>query len=220
MLNPYKALLHQRQSKTNIMRVIAFLSFFFFSATVGAQSGVEMFLDSTVNQLKTQSKVDKNDVEVFSLLESFYKEALQSDEGELSPKTAQKINAFLTDSRSKNKHLLTLFLMYQDHISQTAAQGKRPNVQYQLACIQHLESEMQNVYQKTPTIVYIYKAEALQSAGRRDEAKASVAESLEKVPDSIPLKVYRYLDSKDEGIKNDLVQNHAKHWMVRQFNIK
>jgi hypothetical protein len=202
------------------MKVIPFLSLFFFSATVSAQSRVEIFLDSTLNQLKTQSKVDKNDFEVFSLLESFYGEALQSDEGELSQKTAQKINAFRTDDRIRNKHLLTLFLMYQDHISRTAAQGRRPNVEYQLACIQRVESEMQSVYQKVPTIVYIYKAEALQSAGRVDEAKAIVAASLEKFPNSVPLKVYRYLDSKDEAIRKDLAQNHSKHWMVRQFGIK
>ncbi|RYE55631.1 MAG: hypothetical protein EOP48_09790 [Sphingobacteriales bacterium] len=110
--------------------------------------------------------------------------------------------------------------MYQDHISQTAAKGRRPNVEYQLGCIQRLESELQTLYQKVPTIVYIYKAEALQSAGRMDEAKVLVAASLQKVPNSIPLKVYRYLDSKDEAIKKDLIQNHSEHWMVQQFAIK
>ena len=202
------------------MRVIIFLSFFSFSATLAAQSRAENFVDSTVNKLKTQSKTDNNDFRVFSILESFYNEALQSDEGELSQTTVQKINGYAKDGRIKNKHLLTLFLMYQDHISQTAARGKRPNTEYQLACIQRLETEMHNVYQKVPAIVYIYLAEALQSAGRVDEAKALIASSLEKVPNSIPLKVYKYLDSKDEELKKDLVLNHSKHWMVRQFGIK
>ena len=202
------------------MRITIFISLFFISTTIIAQSRVETFLDSTVSKLKSQSNVDKNDLEVFSLLESFYQEALQSNEGELSQKTAEKINAYARDGRIKNKHLLTLFLMYQDHISQTAAKGRHPNVEYQLGCIQRLESEVNSLYQKVPTIVYIYKAEALQSAGRTDEAKALVAASLQKVPNSIPLKVYRYLDSKDEAIKQDLTQNHSKHWMVQQFAIK
>jgi hypothetical protein len=202
------------------MRVIIFLSFIFLSATLTAQSSAKNFVDSIVNKLKKQSKTDNNDVRVFSILESFYNEALQSDEGELSQITVQKINGYVNDGRIKNKHLLTLFLMYQDHISQTAARGKRPNTEYQLACIQRLETEMQNVYQKVPAIVYVYQAEALQSAGRVVEAKALIAASLEKVPNSIPLKVYRYLDSKDEELRKDLVLNHAKHWMVRQFGIK
>lgn len=202
------------------MRITFLLFLFFFSVTVIAQSRVEIFLDSTVNQLKSQNAIDKNDYEVFSLLESFYNEALQSDEGELSQKTVEKINSYTTSGRIKNKHLLTLFLMYQDHISQTAAKGRKPNVEYQLACIQRLEREAQSLYVKVPTIVYIYKAEALQSAGRMNEAKALVAASLQKVPNSIPLKVYQYLDSKDEDIRKDLVQNHSKHWMVQQFAIK
>lgn len=202
------------------MRVIAFLVLFLFSAKVYSQSGVERFVDSTVADLKTQSKIDKNDLQLYSLLESFYTEALQSDKGELSPQTAQKINTYVADNKTKNKHLLILFLMYQEHISETAAQGKSPNSAYQLACISHLEKESIGVYQKVPTIIYIYKAEALQSAGRNDEAKALVEESLKKVPNSIPLKVYKYLGSKDDALKNDLVKNHSGHWMVQQFGIK
>jgi hypothetical protein len=202
------------------MRIAIFLFLFFFSAKVFAQSGIETFLDSAVIQLKSQSNVDKNDFEVFTLLERFYNEALQSDKGELSQKTVETINGYRTNNKIKNWHLLILFLMYQDHISQTAAKGKQPNGEFQIACIQRLESEMQSLYKKTPVIVYIYKAEALESAGRRDDAKAFVAASLQKVPNSIPLKVYRYLDSKDEEIRKDLVQNHSTHWMVQQFGIK
>lgn len=202
------------------MRLTIFLFLSFFSTAVIAQSSVDTFVDSTLNQLKSQSTVDKNDLTVFSLLESFYLEGLQSDEGELSQKTAEKITAYTSDNRLKNKYLLMLFLMYQDHIVQTAAKGRKPNTDYQLACIQRLETEMRSLYQKVPTIVYIYKAEALQSAGRRDEAKAWVAASLQQNPNSVPLKVYRYLDSKDEAIKKDLVERHSKHWMVQQFGIK
>jgi hypothetical protein len=202
------------------MRAIAVLILFLFSANVYSQTRVKKFLDSTLSQLKTQSQTDKNDLNVFSLLESFYSEVLQSDKGELSPETAQKINTYARDGKIKNKHLLILFLMYQDHISQTAAQGKRPNAEYQVACINLLESEMQSIYQKVPTIVYIYKAEALHSSGRNSEAMSLVDASLKKNPTSIPLKIYKYLDSRDENIKRDLVENHSGHWMVQQFGIK
>lgn len=202
------------------MRVISVLTFLLFTANVYSQSKVDKFLDSTITHLKTQSQIDKNDLNVFSVLESFYNEVLQSDKGELSSETAQKINSYAADSKIKNKHLLILFLMYQEHISRTAAQGKSPNAEYQLACINLLEKEMLGIYQKVPTIVYIYKAEALQSAGYNDEAKSLIDTSLKKFPGSIPLKVYKYLGSRDEEIKRDLVKTHSEHWMVQQFGIK
>jgi hypothetical protein len=73
------------------MRAIAILTLLLFSANTYSQSREEKFLDSTLRQLKEQSQTDKNDLKVFSLLESFYSELLQSDKGELSPETAQKI---------------------------------------------------------------------------------------------------------------------------------
>jgi len=208
------------QHKHNIMRFIAFLVLCLFSTNVYSQFNAERFLDSTVADLKTQSKIDKNDLQMFLLLENFYSEALQSEKGELSPQTAQKINSYLTDTKTRNRHLLILFLMYQEHISETAARGKKPNAGYQVSCINHLEKEMISVYQKVPTIVYIYKIEALQSAGHNGEANSLIEASLKQYPTSIPLKVYKYLSSKDETTKNDLVKNHPKHWMVQQFEIK
>ena len=144
----------------------------------------------------------------------------QSDKGELTTETAQKINTYVQDEKIKNRHLLILFLMYQEHITQTAVQGKTANIEYQLACINLLEKETQSTYQQVPTIIYIYKAEALQSAGHYDEAKSLIDASLSKAPNSVPLKVYKYLDSRNENIKKDLIKNHSTHWMVQQFGIK
>jgi hypothetical protein len=110
--------------------------------------------------------------------------------------------------------------MYQEYISQTAAQGKKPNAEYQLASINLLEAEMDSVYKRVPLIVYIYKVEALQGARRNDEAESLIDAGLKKEPASIPLKVYKYLHSKDESIRKDLVENHSAHWMVQQFGIK
>jgi len=202
------------------MRGIIFIPLFLFSVTAYSQSSEERFLDSTIAELKIQHKVDKNDQRIFMLLESFYSEVLQADKGNLSPQMVQKIGTYMKDNEVKNRHLLILFLMYQDHISETAAQGKRTNKAYQVACINLLEKEMSEVYGKLPTIVYIYKSEALRSAGRNEEARAVVEAGLKNSPASIPLKVYKYLDLKDEAIKNDLVKNHSGHWMVQQFGIK
>ena len=115
------------------MRVIAFLILCLFSTNVYSQFNAERFLDSTVADLKAQSNIDKNDLQMFSLLENFYSEALQSEKGELSPKTAQKINSYLTDTKTKNRHLLILFLMYQEHISEEKEQAAQKRADDQLA---------------------------------------------------------------------------------------
>jgi hypothetical protein len=215
-----RKMIKTQQPKLSIMRVIVLLISFFLFTNVHSQVREQMFLDSTLTQLKKQTTIEKNDLKVFSLLQRFYNEVLQSDKGELSPQTAQMINTYAEDKKTSNKHLLILFLMYQQHISETAAQGKNPNAAFQLACMNLLEKEFLSVYQKVPTIVYIYKAEALQSAGHNGEAKSVIETSLQKDPVSIPLKVYRYLDTKDEALKKDLVTNHSGHWMVQQFGIK
>ena len=58
------------------MKIIAVLTLFLFSTNIYSQSRMDKFLDSTLVQLKTQSQVDKNDLNIYSLLESFYNEAL------------------------------------------------------------------------------------------------------------------------------------------------
>ena len=83
-----------------------------------------------------------------------------------------------------------------------------------------LESETKEVYGKLPAIIYIFKAEALDSGSKKEEAQITVVNGLKEYPDSIPLKVYSYLNTKDETLRQDLIKNHPRHWMVQQFEIK
>ena len=53
-----------------------------------------------------------------------------------------------------------------------------------------------------------------------EEAKKEVLDGLNTYPNSIPLKVYHYLGTKNEEIKKDLITNHTNHWLVIQSNIK
>lgn len=202
------------------MKVVFVIMLFVCSFAAKAQSRIDMFLDSTLKELKTQGKVDETDLKVFVLLDRFYNEALQSDKGELTRETVGQINEYVAKAKAKNRHLLILFLMYQEYISSTAAQGNRADPNYQLAIINLLEREVTSIYDKVPIIVNIYKAEALQSAGLKNEAKDLIANTLKQYPNSIPMKVYRFLDTNDEGIKTDLLQHHSGHWMVQQFKIK
>lgn len=171
-------------------------------------------------EIKKQSQIDKSDKTVYNLLTTFYEKNLQADQEEMTPEDIQQIERLVSDPSTKNIHILMLFLMYQQHISKTAAVGKEPDADFQIDTMNILEDETKEVFGKIPAIIYIYKAEALESGHRKEESQNTVAQGLKEYPDSIPLKVYSYLNTKDNAIKNDLIKNHSKHWMVQQFEIK
>lgn len=173
-----------------------------------------------IEQLKKNSKTDKNDKTVYNLLNDFYEQVLQSEKGDLKPETIQEIQKFYENKNGKNSQILNMFFAYQEHISQTAAVGKKTDPTFQVNVMTDLESEIKNTYGKIPVIIRIYKAEALESNGQTEEAIALISQSLVEYPDSVPLKVYKYLGTKDENIKNDLIKNHPNHWMVQQYEIK
>jgi len=107
--------------------------------------------------------------------------------------------------------------MYQQQISHTAAAGKKTDPEFQTEMIRLLKDETKSFYGTVPAIMYIYEYEALERAGKTEEAKTAASKGLKMYPDSVPLKVYSYLSTKDEALKNDLVKNHSGHWMVKQF---
>lgn len=200
------------------MKKLFFLFLLCIGLNISAQTAAAA--KEVFQKLKQEAKIDGNDKAVYNLLDEFYNKNLQADNDEMTSDTVEKIQRLATDPNTKNLHILMLFLMYQQHISQTAMVGKEPNSEFQIETMKLLEDETKNVYGKIPVIVYIYKYEALDSGKQEDLARATVAQGLKEYPDSIPLKVYSYLKSKDEKIKNDLVKNHPNHWMVKQFGIQ
>ena len=173
-----------------------------------------------IAQLKNNTRTDKNDRAVWNLLNDFYEEALQSDAGELNRNTVEKMQKLYADRKAKNMQILHLFMVYNNHISQTAAQGKTPDSGLQVDLMLELEKEMADTYGKVPAIVRIYKAEALVSNGQHKESADVISAGLLEYPGSVPLKVYRFLETNDEGLKTDLIKNHPDHWMVKQFGIR
>ncbi len=191
---------------------------FCISLNTFAQSGnqvKDIFL-----KIKQESKIDRNDKAVYDLLDEFYTKSLQAENDEMTPETVQKIEKMASNPDTKNLHILLLFLMYQQHLSRTSMVGKAPDTEFQIEAIKLLENETKDIYGKIPAIIYIYKSEALDGGGKKEDAKATVDQGLKEYPDSVPLKVYRYLNTKDEVLRNDLVKNHPNHWMVLQFGIK
>jgi len=195
--------------------VLLFFCFGIFAFSQTAAAAKEVF-----EKIKKESKIDGNDKTIYNLLDEFYNKNLQADSDEMTPETVEKIQSLVSDPTTKNIHILMFFLLYQQHISQTATVGKKPNSEFQIETMRLLENETKEIYGKVPAIIYVYKYEALDSGDKKDEAKATAMQGLKEYPDSLPLKVYTYLSTKDETLKNDLIKNHPNHWMVKQFDIK
>lgn len=198
----------------NILITLCFL----FSICTFSQKTEEYNL--FIANIKKESKVDKTDNQVLNLLNDFYQQALQSDDGELDRDISTRIQNLYSNKKSKNMQILTMFLAYQEHLNQTAAVGQLPNSNFQLNLISDLENELQITYNTVPAIIRIYKVEALNSDGKIKESGELVRSSFIEYPNSIPLKVYKYLSDREDSVKNDLVKNHSNHWMVQQFEIK
>lgn len=192
---------------------------FFFLLGSYAFSQTAAAAKEVFEKIKKEAVTDGSDTTVYNVLDEFYAQNLQADNDEITPETVEKIQRLASDPHTKNLHLLLLFLMYQQHISQTSAAGRKPNPDFQTETAKLLEDETRTIYGKVPAIIYVYRYEALDGAGKKDEAMAIAAQGLKEYPDSIPLKVYAYLATKDENLKNDLIKNHSGHWMVKQFGI-
>lgn len=198
--------------KKIISILLLFLGIFSFSQ--------EQAFESVSQKLKSSSKIDKNDKVVANLLDRFYQEALQSEKGELNTETPEIINKTFEDKNLKNGHVLFVFFFYQDYISQTAMAGKPTNSKYQVQVTDFLFKESKEIWGKVPAIIYIYKYEALTNDNQTDKSKEIVSEGLKEYPDSVPLKVYQYIETNNIDLKTDLVKNHSKHWMVKQYGIQ
>ena len=199
--------------KKLIFILIVFISFKSFSQETEEYK-------TFIKEIKKDNRIDKKDMTVLYILNDFYEQVLQSDNGELNENVPQKIQNLYADKTSKNLQILTMFLSYQDYVSQNSGPGRKVDSNFQINLINDLEKEFLETYGKIPAIVKIYKYEALQSNGQESAAEELLKVSLSEFPNSIPLKVYKYLESKDEKIRLDLIRNHSNHWMVLQNGIK
>lgn len=200
------------------MKNLVFVFFLLINLNFFAQS--QKSIQEIFQELKQKSKIDKSDKTVYNLLSNFYDKNLQADDDLLTDEDFRQLEAALSNPETKNYHILMLFAVYQRHISETAAVGKASDPAFQIEVMNILENETKSIYGKVPAIVYVYAAEAYDSGKRKEDFQKTVLRGLKDYPDSVPLKVYNYINTNDVNIKNDLIKNHSKHWMVKQFEIK
>ncbi|WP_129038733.1 hypothetical protein [Chryseobacterium sp. CH21] len=151
------------------MKKLILVTLLCLSISIFAQSNASMA--SVLQKIKSQSKIDSHDKVVYDLMDEFYQKNLQADNDEVTPELTHRIQKAVSDPNTKNIHLLYLLLMYQQHISQTVAEGKNSDPVFQIETMNLLESETKEVYGKLPAIIYIFKAEALDSGKKGRKQK-------------------------------------------------
>jgi len=197
-------------------KLILFILFLFFN-TISAQNEMDAFIQDLVIETKKQYPSDPKDLKINKIFDTFYLEVLQSENGEISEDLIQQITVLADDPKTKNMHLLSLLLVFQEYINESSENEQLANAAFQLKLIDRLENEFKLLNQPIPLLIYIYKIEALQANDYFEQADELTALAYKKNPNSVPIKVYQYLATNDESIKNDLIKNHSNHWFVKQL---
>lgn len=169
-----------------------------------------------INTLTKNEIRDSTDKTIYHLMDELFQGILQSDNLNVSQETIAKIDKIMKSDQVKNKHLLMLFLLYQNVVGQSAQSGTS-NPQAQLEILRTLSNEHSNIYNQIPVIIYIYLAEAYKANKQHEEVVKTLNVSRKLYPDAIPLKVYQYMETKDETLKADILKNHKDHWLVKQY---
>ena len=171
--------------------------------------------------VKNKTKIIATDKTILTVLDKMYEQTLQANDGQLDEKTIRQYQQFQTDTILANRHIALLFDTYQTIISETAKKGERAPADICVPLMKTLAAECVSLYNNISAIVCIYMSEALQSAGKTDEAREHFKMSLQFYPISIPLLVYNYRLEQDPTKKNeqlaDLKKKYAKHWMVKDL---
>ncbi len=191
---------------------ILFITITLFTLTTFAQTKKNI-IEETFDRIKDNTKVDKSDLTCFNLTQKMYDEALQNEISQLKKSTIEEINEFQKSRKSKNTYLFSVLMFYQDVITKSADE-KVLRAELQRDIVNYLEKEFLYVYNKLPTIIYIYKVETLNLFEDKTELKKYIDEGLEKYPNSIPLKYYSFKYLNEQTYKEELMKINKKHWLV------
>lgn len=200
------------------MRVLILTLFLVFCNFLNAQTEMFDSLSIELNQYNLTHPKKSEDKRVLNLLSNMYEENLQTNKG-LSQKTLKEYHTIDKSDSIFNKSIFFLFKKYQDDITETVAQGKSTDVNFQLAVMKLLSRECMEIYNEIPAIVLIYLGEALMGAGLGKTAVEHFEMSREFYPESIPIKVYLIVldESKNKKLKKELLREARDHWMVKSY---
>jgi len=197
------------------------LAALFVTSLTFAQSPLVDEAAKEFEKINKAAVTNSKDLKVFTLLEAFYKEALKSDDGELTQGTIDDITKLMETPDLPNLNILQIFLMYQGYIAEMDENKQPMDTEFQLLTTDVLVTESTKIYKKVPTIITIYRGEALMSVKKDEEAIALFKNLLVTQPDCVPAKIYTYLLSKNETERTQLAaalkKDRPNHWMVKEF---
>ena len=192
-------------------KYIVILSLFLTSA-IFAQTKKNI-IEETFDKIKSNTKIDKSDSTCFNLTQKMYDEVLQNEISEFQKSTIEEIKEFQKSRKSKNTYLFTALMFYQEIITKSAEQKVlKPELQRDV--VNYLEKEFLYVYNRIPTIIYVYKVETLNLFEDKTELKKYLDEGLKNYPNSIPLKFYSFKFLNEQTYKEDLMKLNKKHWLI------
>lgn len=201
------------------MKKIFTIALLLFFGTISAQNEIDEYINAVIIESKNTYPVDPKDLTMKNIFDQFYNEVLQNDSGQISEDLLNKIALMVESPSTKNMQIMNLLLVFQDYINDVSENPTALNPEFQLKIVNAIENEFIILKQDIPALVYVYKIEALQTNDKFDESDKLIEVSLQKFPNSVPIKTYKYLATEDENVKNDLVKNHSNHWFVKQLDI-
>lgn len=201
------------------MKIKLLIAFLIFSIPTFSIAQENSGIKEMINTLTKNAIRDSTDKTVYLLMDELFQEILQADNLNISQETIAKLDKIAKSDQAKNKHLLTLFLLYQNFTEQSVRTGQS-NRQIQLEILHTLSDEYSNLYNQIPVIIYIYLVESYKANKQNEEVAKTLQVSRKLYPDAIPLKVYQFMETKDETLKADILKNHKDHWLVKQFITK
>ena len=198
------------------MKISFLIALLIFSIPTLSFSQEEQGIKKMISTITKNAIRDSTDKTVYHLMDELFQGILQSDNLNVSQETIAKIDKIMKSDQVKNKHLLMLFLLYQNVVEQSV-RTDTSNRQIKLEILHTLSDEYSNLYNQIPVIIYIYLAESYKANKQHEEVVKTLNVSRKLYPDAIPLKVYQYMETKDETLKADILKNHKDHWLVKQF---
>lgn len=147
------------------MKIRFLFAFLIFSIPTLSFSQENSGIKEMINTLTKNEIRDSTDKTIYHLMDELFQGILQSDNLNVSQETIAKIDKIMKSDQVKNKHLLMLFLLYQNVVGQSAQSGTS-NPQAQLEILRTLSNEYSNLYNQIPVIIYIYLAEAYKANKR------------------------------------------------------
>ena len=196
---------------------LIWLGLFFFPAFSFSQE--TSFVKGLSASMIDSAVIDSTDMAIYHWSEVFFMNNFQNDVQIINPKTRAMIDSLIKDPHAKNMHLIGL-LMFSYEIIGNTIPPPNEHTAYQVEINEEITKQFKNTYNRIPVLIYTFLAESYINNEQFDSLNKILPEARKQYPDAIPLKVYQYQQSKDPQLKEDLLKNHANHWLVKSYHIQ